>query len=386
MKVAYLDCFSGISGDMFLGALLDAGLAFNDLETRLNTLPLDGYHLNIQKEIKNHISGTRFSVAMDAGDQPLRHLKDIREIITKSGLSPQVKSKSIEVFEELAAVEGKIHNQPAEKVHFHEVGAVDSIIDITGALIGIEALGIQSVSVSPIPLGSGFIETAHGTLPTPAPATIELLKGFPIYDSGVKHELVTPTGAALVKCLGASFGDMPPMIVEDIGYGAGQRDLPDRPNMLRILIGKSVSDRETETVVILETHMDDMNPEWAGFLMEKLFEAGALDVIFFPIQMKKNRPGLQVQVLGLPDKRKVLSDILFRESTTLGVRFHHVQREILKRTAVELGSPWGELKVKKITGHDGISFFQPEYEACREIALKKDVPLREIYNWVAGKK
>jgi uncharacterized protein (TIGR00299 family) protein len=384
MKIAYLDCFSGISGDMFLGALLDAGFAFEDLKHRLRTLPLDGYRLETKQELRNQISGTRFSVKLESEKQVPRNLEAIRKIIQGGDLSSTVKEKSTSIFEQLAGIEGKIHNLSPEKVHFHEVGAVDSIVDIVGSLIGIEHLKIRSVYASHIPLGSGFTETAHGTIPIPAPATIELLKGIPVYDSDIRHEMVTPTGAALLKCLVSSFGPMPPMVVQDVGYGAGKRDLPERPNLLRILIGDEPFNKEVESVVLLETNLDDTSPEWIGYLMERLFEAGALDVVFFPIQMKKNRPGVQIQVIGQHDQRETLTEILFRESATLGVRFRYTQRQVLKRAEAEVDSPWGSIKVKKIMNRDGSYFFQPEYDVCREIALKYNRPLREIYHWVMG--
>ena len=384
MKIAYLDCSSGISGDMFLGALLDAGFAFEELKHRLRTLPLDGYHLETKQELRNQISGTRFSVKLESEKQVPRNLEAIRKIIQGGDLSSTVKEKSTAIFEQLAGIEGKIHNLSLEEVHFHEVGAVDSIIDIVGSLIGIEYLEISSFYASHIPLGSGFTETAHGTIPIPAPATIELLKGIPVYDSNIKHEMVTPTGAALLKCLVSSFGPMPPMVVQDIGYGAGKRDLPERPNLLRILIGDKPFNKEVESVVLLETNLDDTSPEWIGYLMERLFEAGALDVVFFPIQMKKNRPGVQIQVIGQHDQRETLTEILFRESATLGVRFRYTQRQVLKRAEAEVDSPWGSIKVKKIMNRDGSYFFQPEYDVCREIALNYNRPLREIYHWVMG--
>ena len=374
MKTAYLDCFSGISGDMFLGALLDAGFPLNVLKQSLKTLPLDNYHLETRRESRNHIFGTHFSVKLQQTEQVPRDLGTIRKIIQKGDLSSTVKTKAVEIFERIADVEGKIHNIAPEEVHFHEVGALDSIIDIVGALIGIEHLN----------LGSGFAESAHGTIPVPAPATIELLKGVPIYDSGIPHEMVTPTGAALLTSLVGSFGSMPPMTVQTVGYGAGKRDLHEQANLLRILIGKQQSGQDVETLVVLETNLDDMSPEWLGHLMDRLFEAGALDVVFSHVHMKKNRPGVKVQVLGQPDKKQALMDILFRESTTLGVRFHYTHRQVLKRTAVEVESLWGKIKVKKVLNRDGTSFFQPEYEVCRKIALEHDLPLREIYSWVMG--
>ena len=382
MKIAYLDCFSGISGDMFLGALLDAGLAFEELKKALLSLPLAGYSLEMKREQRNNISGIRFAVRLEKGLQKERDLADIKTIIQAGKLNKNVTDKSIEIFESLAWEEGKIHQCPPDNVHFHEVGATDSIIDIVGTVFGLNFLGIASISASSLPLGSGFVKTEHGRIPIPAPATIALLTGVPVYDSGLKHELVTPTGAALVKGLAGSFGSMPPMIMDRVGYGAGSRNLPDRPNLLRILIGHDKSEQLLETVVILEANLDDINPEWLGFLMDRLFVAGALDVVFYPVQMKKNRPGTLIQVMGRPQQKDLLMDILFRESTTLGIRFQYSQRKVLKRSPVEIESPWGKMMVKKVHRPDGSSYFLPEYEACRKIAEENRLPLKEIYYWV----
>ena len=384
MKIAYLDCFSGISGDMFIGALLDAGLSFEDLEQKIQALPFDSFHLEMKREARSQIFGTRFVVKTERQEQVPRNLEVIRNIIRKGSLSSGVKDKSIRIFEELASVEGKIHNKPPEEVHFHEVGAVDSIIDIVGTVYGLDRLGVTSLFVSPLPLGSGFVETAHGRIPIPAPATTALLEGVPVYDSGTHHEMVTPTGAALVKGLATSFGPMPPMVVENIGYGVGKRDLSDRPNLARILIGHMQTEGQVDTVIILEANIDDTSPEWLGFLMERLFDAGALDVVFCPVQMKKNRPGIQIQVMGRPDQKDTLMEILFRESSTLGIRFRYTQRMVLQRSVAEVESPWGKIKVKKVLERDGSPFFLPEYEACREVALKTNRPLREIFYWVIG--
>jgi uncharacterized protein (TIGR00299 family) protein len=382
MKIAYLDCFSGISGDMFLGALLDAGLSFEKLKQCLQTLPLDGYHLEMKREARNQIFGTRFVVKLKGKEQVPRNLQVIRDIIEQGKLSRKVKKKSIEIFEDLASVEGKVHNRPPEEIHFHEIGAVDSIIDIVGSVYGIESLGIWALSVSPLPLGSGFVETGHGRIPIPAPATLALLKGIPVFDSDIQHEMVTPTGAALVKGLANSFGAIPPMVVRNVGYGVGKRALSDRPNLIRILIGDKESEKDVDTVVILETNLDDASPEHLGYLMDRLFNAGALDVVFCPVQMKKNRPGVQIQVIGRPDQRDAFIEILFNESPTLGIRFRYSQRKLLKRTSAKVDSPWGKIIVKKVFSRDGVPFFLPEYEACRDIALKYDRPLREIFYWV----
>jgi uncharacterized protein (TIGR00299 family) protein len=381
-KIAYLDCFSGISGDMFLGALLDAGLSFQALSAAIGSLPVAGYALGVKKETRHHIAGTRFIVTVDGEKQPYRNFKDIRSIISESDLSEAVKDKSIEIFRILAEAEAQVHGVPSEEVHFHEVGAVDSIIDVVGGVYGIETLGIAALHASAMPLGSGFIETAHGKMPLPAPATVAILKDIPIYDAGIRHETVTPTGAALVKGLADSFGQLPPMAVDCIGYGAGQADLQDRPNLLRIMIGPLQSATETDTVVLLEANVDDVSPEWLGYVMERLFEAGALDVGFLPMQMKKNRPGVQIQVMGRVGQTEVLAHILFHEGISLGIRFQQIQRMVLQRSEAEVDSPWGKMRVKRIEDRKGSARFSPEYEACREIAVKSGRPIREIFKWV----
>ena len=382
MKIAYLDCFSGLSGDMLLGALLDSGLPFEELKSALETLPLKGYRLEAKDEHKNHLHGTRFIVAVQLQAQPHRHFLEIREIIRSSDLNLWVKEKSIEIFETIAREESKIHHIPVNDIHFHEVGAADSIIDIVGTIYGMERMAIASVYSSALPLGYGFVDTDHGRIPLPAPATIALLKGIPVYDSGLNKELVTPTGAALVGGLAKSFGKMPPMTVERVGYGVGSMDLPDRPNLLRIMIGEESRDVQVDTITILEANLDDTNPEWLGFLMDRLFDAGALDVVFYPAQMKKNRPGVLVQVVGRPDQQDILTRVLFQESTTLGVRFRHTQRKVLERSFAEIESPWGTMKVKKVHLPDGSFNFYPEYEVCRKMALDTGTPLREMYYWV----
>ncbi len=384
MKTAYLDCFSGVSGDMFLGSLLDAGLPFHELRERLLTLPINGYQIEIKREARNQIFGTRFLVSLDEGRDDHRGLKAIREVIAQGDLPETVKEKSIQIFELLAKVEGEIHNRPPEEIHFHEVGAVDSIIDIVGTVYALERLDIGSLYVSALPLGSGFVMTAHGKIPVPAPATIALLKGIPVFEAGIPHEMVTPTGAALVKGLATSFGSMPPMVVREIGYGVGTRDLPDRPNLLRIFIGEEQSGKTVDTVVVLETNVDDISPEWLGYLMDRLFDAGALDVVFFPVQMKKNRPGVQIQVIGRPDKKELLMEIMVRESATLGIRFRYSQRRVLPRSFSEVDSPWGKIKVKKVMLEKGSSILVPEYDVCKEIASRNNIPLREVYLWVTN--
>lgn len=384
MKTAYLDCFSGVSGDMFLGSLLDAGLPFHELRECLLTLPINGYEIEIKREARNQIFGTRFLVSLDEGRDNHRGLKEIREVIAQGDLSETVKEQSMQIFESLAKVEGEIHNLPPEEVHFHEVGAIDSIIDIVGTVYALDRLDIGSLYVSALPLGSGFVMTAHGKIPVPAPATIAMLKGIPVFEAGISHEMVTPTGAALIKGLSTSFGSIPPMVIREIGYGVGTRDLPDRPNLLRIFIGEEQPEKTVDTVVVLETNVDDISPEWLGYLMDRLFDAGALDVVFFPVQMKKNRPGVQIQVIGRPDKKELLMEIMVRESATLGIRFRYSQRRVLPRSFSEVDSPWGKVKVKKVMLEKGPSILVPEYDVCKEIAAKNNIPLREVYLWVTS--
>jgi uncharacterized protein (TIGR00299 family) protein len=316
--------------------------------------------------------------AMKTGDS-----KPYGNVIDRGELSDSVKAKSMAIFESLAREEGHIHNLPPDQVHFHEVGAVDSIIDIVGTVYALEALGIERLMVSPLPLGSGFVETAHGRIPVPAPATLALLKGVPVLNSGVQQEMVTPTGAALAAGLAAAFGPMPPMVVEKVGYGVGSRELPDRPNLLRVIIGHEEDEKQGDRVVILETNLDDMRPENLGFLMERLFEAGALDVVFLPAQMKKNRPGVQVQVMGRPDEKDSLMNIMIRETTALGIRFRYSQRMILERGQATVESPWGNIRVKRVI-RDKSPSLVPEYEVCREIALKNNIPLIHVYQWIEG--
>jgi pyridinium-3,5-bisthiocarboxylic acid mononucleotide nickel chelatase len=382
MNLAYLDCFSGISGDMFVGALLDAGLPFSELQKALNSLPLEGYLIETRREERNHLFGTRFVVKLDKEHGTHRGLGDIRKIIQAGNLPRDVQEKSIRVFEILAREEAAIHQCPIEEIHFHEVGAVDSILDIVGTVFGIGFLGIQALHVSAMPLGSGFVDTQHGRIPVPAPATLALLKGLPVYSSGVPHEMVTPTGAALVKGLAVSFGTLPPMVVDRVGYGVGSRSLPDRPNLLRLIVGRDQSGEHLETVLILEANLDDSNPEWLGFMMDRLFQAGALDVFFSAVQMKKNRPGTAVQVIARPETKDVLTEVLFSESTTLGVRLRFAERKVLQRSAAEIDSPWGRLQVKKVRRPDGSDMLLPEYEACRKVAESHHVPLMEVYFWV----
>ena len=329
MKIIYFDCFAGAGGDMILGALIDAGLSVEDLKEELSQLSLSGYEIRAEKSIKKGISGTKFHVNV-SHDHHHRSLNDILKIIDGSSLSDDVKGQSKKIFTRLAEAEGKIHNKPVEEIHFHEVGAVDSIIDIVGTVIGLDRLDIREVRVSRIHVGTGFLECAHGTLPVPPPATLELLKNIPVYSTGIESELVTPTGAAILSTLSSCFGEIPSMCIEKTGYGLGSRDLTI-PNVLRILVGETDDNYDVDTVQLIETNIDDMNPQFYEYIIESLFAHGAKDVFLTPIIMKKNRPGVVLSVLASPEKIDELIDIIFQETTTLGVRISEVKkRKILK--------------------------------------------------------
>ncbi|MEN6317976.1 MAG: nickel pincer cofactor biosynthesis protein LarC [Syntrophaceae bacterium] len=380
MQIAYLDCFSGISGDMILGALIDAGLDLHQLETELNKLKIGGYTLKAEKTIRQGISGTKFSVDADS-DHVERRLRDIEEIIDYSDLDDDIKNSSKEIFRILAFAEAKIHNCNPGDVHFHEIGAVDSIIDIVGALIGFKILGIESVYASRIPVGTGFVECDHGTFPLPAPAALELLKGIPIYPRDTDRELVTPTGIAILKQVAGSFGIIPEMKVERIGYGAGSRDLKI-PNLLRVWIGKTETGKLyiEDEVILIETNLDDMNPEFFGYASEKLIERGALDVFMTPIFMKKNRPGTLLGVLITPDKLEDTLSILFSETTALGIRLHRLERKKLFRDIITVETIFGCVRVKIGKIGQDVKNISPEYENCKKIAVKENIPLKTVYD------
>jgi pyridinium-3,5-bisthiocarboxylic acid mononucleotide nickel chelatase len=381
MTLAYFDCFSGISGDMTLGALVHLGVPVQWLQQSVAELPLDGFAIEARRVMRNGIEAVRVEVRTSETHHH-RTLKDIRRMIASSALPERVKDGSLAIFDRLAEAECKIHGCPKESVHFHEVGAIDAIVDIVGVCLGLSYLGVDTVACSPLPLGGGFVSCAHGMLPVPAPAVLELLKGVPVYGGGVQEELVTPTGAAILVGTAAEFKTMPSLRVSRIGYGAGAREHSGPPNLLRIVLGEPQTDTKgdaVENLVLVESCIDDMNPEIFGYLMEKLFEDGALDVYWIPVQMKKNRPGTLVNVLCAPERRKAVVARILAETTSLGVRFQAVQRVALERRAIEVDSAYGKVQVKQVPGTDGAVRLIPEYEVCRRIARERDLPLQQVY-------
>ncbi|MBW2412498.1 MAG: nickel pincer cofactor biosynthesis protein LarC [Deltaproteobacteria bacterium] len=381
---AYFDCFSGISGDMTLGALIDLGTPVDWLQNELSRLPLTGFDLKLTPVVRSGICATGVSVeSEDSG--PSRDYKAIKSLLESCPLSDGVKAKSLAVFERLARAEAGIHGCSLHDVHFHEVGGVDAIVDIVGTALCLERLRISQVSSSRIPLGSGFVDCQHGKLPIPAPATIEILKDTPVYGTDVTSELVTPTGAAIIASLAESFGPLPPMHVKKTGYGAGHRELPDRPNLLRIMVGTSAEPTDglqTDHIIILETCIDDMNPELFGFIMERLFSDGALDVYWLPLHMKKDRPGTLVQVICEEAAKDRLMQRLLSETTSLGVRYYKAARKRLVRELVTLHTSFGDIQVKQVKDPDGGERLVPEYEVCRKIALERNLPLRIVYDTI----
>jgi uncharacterized protein (TIGR00299 family) protein len=378
MTLAYFDCFSGISGDMILGALVDGGVAIEVLRAELEKLNLPGYEITALKVMRSGISATKVHVCLDETEQPARHLSDIRNIIEASKLSPPVKQKSISIFERLASVEAKVHGTTPDRVHFHEVGAVDALVDIVGSVIGLEKLGITSLVGSPVNVGSGTVETGHGMLPVPAPATAELLAGVPSYGSSTPFELATPTGAAILSTLASSFGPMPHMRVSRIAHGAGGRDLSDRPNVLRLFIGEPAADYNEDSSVIIETNIDDMNPQVYDYLIEKIMKQGAQDAYLTPIIMKKGRPAILLSVLTDKQSSDAVLDIIFRETTSIGVRIREVERKKLEREIREVDTLFGKVRIKISKRGDEIFTITPEYDDCRRIAEEKQVPLKTV--------
>jgi len=372
MKICYLDAFSGISGDMTVGALIDAGADRNEVVRALESLGT-GAKLEIDQTTRQGIRASKFRVT--GGDASKhRHLSRILEIIEKSETPVAVKQNATAVFQRLAEAESKIHGVPVEKVHFHEVGAVDSICDIVGACAGFHLLGVKAIYSSPLNVGSGTVQTEHGVLPVPAPATAELLRGKPVYARGPAVELTTPTGAAIATALAAGFGPMPPMRIAATGYGAGDKDFPEHANVLRVLTGETSGAEEATEVAVLETNIDDSSPQVLGYAMERLFEAGALDVTIEPLLMKKNRLGSLVRVIARPEDREALAQLMFAETSTLGLRIYSAERRVKARQSMEVDTPHGKVRIK--IAENGS--FAPEYEDCRKIARETGTPLKQI--------
>jgi uncharacterized protein (TIGR00299 family) protein len=381
MKIAYLDCLSGISGDMTLGALVDAGVPLESLNEAVASLGLPGCRLVAQEVKKHGFRATQVTVEYQH-EHVHRHLHHITAMIASSRLTDRQKQTANRIFTKLAEAEAKVHGTTIEKVHFHEVGAADSIADIVGAAVGWDLLGVDRIAASPVPTGSGRVKIAHGDVSVPAPATAELLQGIPLAESAVQCELTTPTGAAILATLAESFGPLPAMTIQCIGYGAGQKELAEQPNVLRLLLGETAdaaSEVETDQVCALETNLDDSSGELIGYAITRLWDAGALDVYTTAIQMKKNRPGVILTVLCRPEDVERMEAILFRETTTLGVRRWKMDRHVLRREARSVETPWGPVEGKIGWLAPDAARFAPEFESCRRIAAEHDVPLREVY-------
>ena len=376
--IAYIDCFSGISGDMFLGALLDAGLPLAELQSQLALLGLDGYTMSVGKKSCGAIAATTLSV-QSGESHPHRNLTDIRQLITASRLAEPVQATALAIFSLLAEAEARVHGRTVETVHFHEVGGIDAIVDIVGVAIGLAALKITQLHCAPLPMPSGWVRCAHGLLPLPAPAVCELLQGVPTYGVELSQELVTPTGAAIVKTLATGYGPMPPMTITGVGYGAGSQELSNgQANLLRLILGTARPVVEAQEVEVIETHLDDWSPETFPYLSERLFTLSALDVALIPIQMKKGRPGFLLRVICDRAAALAVKECILSETTAIGLRFRTEQRWTLPRETGTVPTRWGEVKVKKVTTPTG-EVLTPEYEDCKRVAIEHHVPLKEVY-------
>lgn len=379
MTVAYFDCFSGISGDMVLGALVDLGLGLKELEDALSTLDLEEFKLEAREVQSYGLRATKVDVVVPESVL-VRTFNNIKDLIGSSGLPDEVKSLSLEIFMRLARAESVVHSKPVDQVHFHEVGAVDSIVDIVGSAYGVHALGISNVFASPLPLGHGMIKTAHGSLPVPAPAVLEILEDTPTYGRGIPTEIVTPTGAAVIKTLAISFGNAPPMRIEQTGYGAGTKDL-GVPNLLRVITGEPIDfpAEAEELAYLISTNIDDMNPEFYDYVIERLFSEGAHDVWLTPIQMKKTRPGTIVNVLCAPRDATGLKRVLLEETSTFGLRTTSVMKKAIERELIEVETPWGRVHVKVGRESNHITSISPEFSDCAKIAGDHGVPIKEVF-------
>ncbi len=384
MRIGFLDCFSGISGDMLLSALLSAGLDPADLTRELDRLNIAGFRLNISGTTHSSIRACRVRVQVD-DPQPHRNLAAITQILDNASLAEPVRERALRIFTALAEAEARVHGCAAAEIHFHETGGLDTIIDVVGAVLGLRLLNIEKLFCSPLPLGPGRVRCDHGDLPLPAPAVCELLNGIPVYGETIEQELVTPTGAALIRVLAEEFGPMPPMRIRATGYGAGCRERTDgRPNLLRLIIGESFAAEEAQQVDVIETSLDDWSPETWPHVARELLAAGALDVMLIPAQMKKGRPGFLVRLVCDPVATPALQDILFRETSAIGLRSHRQWRRTLPREAVTVTTPWGPVRAKKIETPAG-TVITPEYEECGRLARANDIPISRVYDAVRGR-
>lgn len=381
MKIAYADCFSGVSGDMLLGAIVDSGTPLAKIKSELARLPVKGYRITAKKVMKGAIQATKVTVKIDDHEHKHghdTHLTEILGLIKRSRLSEKIKKNASSIFKNLAEAEGKVHGISPAKVHFHEVGAIDSIVDIVGACIGLDLLGVEKLYCSRIPLSYGTARCAHGTFPVPGPATLELLRGFPVCYLDIGRELVTPTGAAILTTLSERVGKMPSMIVRKSGYGAGGADLDQRPNIFRLIVGEAESDEETDLAWVVETNLDNISGEVVGYLYDRLFSAGALDVYTTPIQMKKSRPAIKLSVIAPPGKLSAVQRIILEETPTFGLRRYLVERTKLRRDIIKVKTPYGVIRVKIGRNDDGVAQIHPEYEDCRGAAMKYGVAISVV--------
>jgi uncharacterized protein (TIGR00299 family) protein len=397
-RVLYFDCFSGISGDMALGAMLDAGLPLDDLKRALGSLALGDVHVHAGKVLRTGVSATKFDVHEHRHDQPHDHhhhdehtheqahshahrsLPEIFALIDRSSLSAAGRERARAMFQRLAEAEAAIHQMPVEQVHLHEVGALDSIIDLVGIVFAMEWAAADRIVCSPLNVGGGMVHSAHGVFPVPAPATVRLLGDAPVYSGAVQKELVTPTGALIATSYATSFGPIPAMSVERVGYGAGDRDDPTTPNVLRVLIGRETAGAtaEAERVSVIECEIDDMNPQIFGIVMDRLYAAGALEVFYIAVQMKKNRPGTLLTVVARPEHRALMADVIFRETTTIGLRHYDVDRECLQRELVAVDTPLGIVRFKVARRDGRVMNAVPEFDDCARLAAANDLPVKEV--------
>lgn len=381
MKILSYDCFSGISGDMNLGAMIDIGIDKIYLVNELNKLNLAGWELIVQKDQRHGISGTKVTVRQTRHEHAHRHLADIEKIINDSELDNNTKELSRKIFMKIAVAEALVHGISIEHVHFHEVGAIDSIVDVVGAAICFNALNVEGVHVSTVELGGGIVKCDHGNLPVPAPATAEIIKGIPVKKGSVDFEATTPTGAAILAVLGTDFSNELPIKIEKTGYGVGQKDHPDVPNLLRVFLGETISGTSSgHDALLLECNIDDMNPEFFEYISDRLFKAGASDVFLYNIMMKKNRPGIILSVICETELADIIKNIIFTESTSLGIRTLSFRKDTLERKFETISTIYGDVSAKRSFYKGKEVSFKPEYEECRRIAVEKGIPVKEVYN------